>query len=127
MTQIQIVVTQTQQPDGTVKTEVSGHHSGAISAYVLGAGLMVLNDNLVQEEQLHIQEAFYLWVVEAREVQARLKRRIELEQCVDRARPHVRALNLDVCGRDAGRSGRLRLDPLHQDVQENRAEHEALT
>lgn len=51
MTQVQIVVTQTQQPDGTVKTEVSGHHSGAISAYVLGAGLMVLNDNLVQEEQ----------------------------------------------------------------------------
>ena len=89
--------------------------------------LHVQHGNLVQEEQLHIQEAFYLWVIKAREVQARLKRRIEIEQCVDRARPHVRALNLDVCGRDAGRSGRLRLDPLHQAVQENRAEQEALT
>ena len=51
MNQLQVVVTQTQQPDGTVRTEVSGAGSHAIKAYVLGAGIMVINDNLVKEEQ----------------------------------------------------------------------------
>tara|TARA_R110000751_G_scaffold291627_1_gene398606 strand:- start:433 stop:660 length:228 start_codon:yes stop_codon:yes gene_type:complete len=51
MNQMQVMVTQTQQPDGTVRTEVTGSGSHTIKAYILGAGIMVLNDNLVAEEQ----------------------------------------------------------------------------
>jgi hypothetical protein len=47
---LQVIVTQTPQPDGTVRTEISGNGSQAIKAYILGAGLMVLNENLVKEE-----------------------------------------------------------------------------
>ena len=48
---LQVVVTQTPQPDGSVRTEVSGNGSHAIRAYILGTGIMVLNQHLVEEEQ----------------------------------------------------------------------------
>jgi hypothetical protein len=49
--QVQVVVTQTQQPDGTVTTDVTGPPSRHISAYILGVGLNVLHDQMVNEER----------------------------------------------------------------------------
>ena len=48
---------------------------------------------------MHIQESLDLWVVESCEIELGLKSRVKIEECMDSARPHVRALDLHVRGR----------------------------
>ena len=92
-----------------------------------GPYIDVQHGHLVQEEYLHIQEGLDLRMVESRKIKLGLESCVEIEELMDRARPHVRALDLDVRGGDASRSGRLRLDIVDEAVQEHRAEQETLT